>query len=799
MWAWLNRYPKRSTETDIRFLTLLCLGREPNYKSDVQQRIGQNPFAVCKALLTSRSFLRGLLEPLALGKKPAQQLFTQEQQKLLAIGLKRHFRLKTDAGSFPKNHCGIVLLALQSQRFMRAVAAAQPAYSPAWLLEKLPDILPQPNVSFIGKIEQLSATNVQGYALDINNTDTSLTLDFHINDSYVGSTQTTGIRRDVQEIYNGNGLYGFDHSIVLPAHLAAQDNLILNIFDHESNIQLCPPCEFSPISAKNAHYVQKLVAELSLARQAVTADSKPHTHANLLQKLDTIETALPHIEQYATFPLEEYSVYKHFYTQPAPPITERDAPTTTVATTPTTVAASKADIIILCPTGCVLEPGADAWIKAAAEANPEASLFYADFDHLDDTGTYSNPNFKTALDIDMLLQQPSYATAFAIRRSALEELNGLHQNMKSAIWYDLWLRVYACHRSAAFCHIPQTLWHFTDKQSITMDDATVALKTYFSSQNNACAISTHSDTYGGSLTGTFTISWPINPDMPMLAIIIPTRDALDLTKACVDSIRQTLAHPYHTEIIIVDNGSQEAETRKWLRNIDNMDGIRVIVHDGPFNWAEINNRAVDACASEYLLFLNNDTLALDHGWDTILRQHLNRPDVGIVGARMLFEDGTIQYAGYIAHSQNIILKEAYGETPNWGGYLGRTKLTHSTSAVIGAFLGCRRDTYDKTGGFDAENLAVAFNDVDFSFSVTATGVRNIYCPDITFHHLESKSRGYDAQDDKKRQRVNNERSLMQKKWGDSLVMDTWYPKAFKASEPTHLMLAAPRKDCITTD
>jgi len=791
MWAWLNRYPKRSTETDIRFLTLLCLGHEPNHKSDVQQRIGQNPFAVCKAFLTSRSFLRGLLEPLALGKKPAQQLFTQEQQKLLAIGLKRHFRLKTDAGSFPKNHCGIVLLALQSQRFMRAVAAAQPAYSPAWLLEKLPDILPQPNVSFIGRIEQLSATNVQGYALDINNTDTSLTLDFYINDSYVGSTQTTGIRRDVQEIYNGNGLYGFDHSIVLPAHLAAQDNLVLNIFDHESNIQLCPPCEFSPISAKNAHYVQKLVAELSLARQAVTADSKPHTHANLLQKLDTIETALPHIEQYAAFPLEEYSVYKHFYTQPAPPITERDAPTTTVATTPTTVAASKADIIILCPTGCVLEPGADAWIKAAAEANPEASLFYADFDHLDDTGTYSNPNFKTTLDIDMLLQQPSYATAFAIRRSALEELNGLHQNMKSAIWYDFWLRVYACHGSAAFCHIPQTLWHFTDKQSITMDDATVALKTYFSSQNNACAISTHSDTYGGSLTDTFTISWPINPDMPMLAIIIPTRDALDLTKACVDSIRRTLAHPYHTEIIIVDNGSQEAETRKWLRNIDNMDGIRVIVHDGPFNWAEINNRAVDACASEYLLFLNNDTLALDHGWDTILRGYLHRDDIGAIGARLLFEDGSIQHAGVILNNNNLITHEGIMENPTLGGYNNRTKLVHSCSAVTGAFLACSRENFEKVGKFDAERFPITFNDIDFCLKLMVAGKKNIYVPKITFSHLESKSRGYDRQEKEKEKRAQNEHKKMQEKWGETFKNDPWYPQAFLAYGYAFSKLTAP--------
>ncbi|MFC3051711.1 glycosyltransferase family 2 protein [Kordiimonas pumila] len=796
MWAWFKKQPKRITEADIRFLFLLCLGHEPEDTTEITKRLDLSIFGAAKSLIASRAFYRDILMPLSLGRKPLQQSYSTYQQSLIQGGLQQHFSHTVTSGPLLQNHFSALVCAMQAPRFLRVLDAALPHLETAWLKARLQECIQSSNHTLTGRLEQLEGTHLSGYAVDTEMPDRPIMLDIFVNDTYAGSSQTGSLRRDVQEIYGGQGRYGFTHDLHLPQHQQEMDSLVITIYDHESGNPICRPREYAPVSAKNAHYVQSLVLELAETRKQLEITAAPAADA-LFETLTKIEGALPNLQQYAAFPVTEYAGFKALYKTARAPSLPKKAPTIVSVNSPTAAVTATEDLIIIYDSKTELHDDIAAWIQAAALANPEAALFFADHDSIKPCDTHHSPVFKSAFDIDMLLQRPGYACAFAVRRTALTELGGLVQNMKTAIWYDLWLRLYAAKGKNAFHHIPHVLWHYKERPSVSAGSAEAALNAFLKLKAPKAIAVPHSDYYGGNLADTYTVNWPLDDTMPKLAIIIPTKDALPLLRTCIDSIRRTLEYPYQTEIIIMDNGSQEAETKQWLREADNMDGIRVLVHDAPFNWAEINNRAVTETDADYLLFLNNDTVAMDKGWDHTLRAQLNRPEIGLVGARLLFEDGTLQYAGYVLHPTAIVLKEAYNQPPGAGGYGNRSKLCHNTSAIIGAFMGCRRSVYNDAGGFDAAGLAVAFNDVDFSLAVKHKGFVNLYCPHITFQHHESKSRGYDAQSTEKTKRVDIERKVMQEKWSHILVMDDCYSPAFLAQEPTHMFLAVPNKDCIT--
>ncbi|MBV1900200.1 MAG: glycosyltransferase, partial [Kordiimonadaceae bacterium] len=574
--------------------------------------------------------------------------------------------------------------------------------------------------------------------------------------------------------------------------------LFLSIFEHETGTLVCPVIEFPALHIRHTLLVQHLSKKLAVAKRegAVSA------------AVETIEKALPALEQYAAMPPEHYTLYHQFYQADTPPKTKGALPTITVAQAPDYAYNSKADIVVFLMENTQISAQSLQWVQHHAAQNPDASLFYGSY-IMSSQGRPDYPVFNAAFDSDLFLQQPANARAYAVRQHHLEETGGIASGTPED-HLAVWLHLLARHGETAFHPVPEAIWQIdtapngTKKAEGTAPNedgdengAISAVNDHFSAIKNGAVAKEHSDRYGGPVPDALTIEWPIDSDLPKLAIIIPTRDALALVRGCVESLRKTLRHPEATEIIIMDNGSTDPDTKDWLKQADGMDGIRVLLHDAPFNWSEMNNCAVENSDAEYFLFLNNDTISLDTGWDHILRGYLNRDDVGMVGARLFFEDGTLQFAGYITDEKNIALKEAYRENPQRGGYRDRSKLTHRCTALIGAFLACRRDVFEEAGGFDAARFPIAFNDIDFCLTVGKLGYKNLYVPAISFNHLESVSRGYDAQDAAKAKREANERQLMREKWGDTLNSDPWYPPAFLPQEPTHSLLAAPKKATIT--
>ncbi len=284
-----------------------------------------------------------------------------------------------------------------------------------------------------------------------------------------------------------------------------------------------------------------------------------------------------------------------------------------------------------------------------------------------------------------------------------------------------------------------------------------------------------SDTAPSSLPAPQILSAPRSemrrPDR--IQVIIQTRDESQLLDVCVSSLRKRATRPDLLDISIVDNRSVQPATRRLL---DRMRGenVQVSALDAPFNWSHANNLAAAGGEAPLLLFLNNDTEMLSDGWDKALRKALAEPDVGIVGALLLYPDRTIQHAGMIfGMGAGGPVHEGVGRSGADAGPAGRWSTPRSASAVTGAFLAMRRDAFDQIGRFDAVGLSIAFNDVDICLRVRAAGLRVLQTPEISLIHYESKTRGMNVT----RSRIAwdlEELALLRRRWGTALFSDPGY-------------------------
>jgi len=254
-----------------------------------------------------------------------------------------------------------------------------------------------------------------------------------------------------------------------------------------------------------------------------------------------------------------------------------------------------------------------------------------------------------------------------------------------------------------------------------------------------------------------------------IRIIIPTRDEVAMLKRCIQSLPDNAANPALLQITVVDNRSVQPETQAFLTEGSDRGWFEVMTIDEPFNWSRFNNLAAEASSEPLLLFLNNDTDMVTPGWDAMLRALLFRPDVGVVGARLLYPDGAIQHGGVvIGLGAGAPLHEGVGVIGQEGPER-RWVRCREAAAVTGAFLATRRDVFDQVSGFDP-GFTIAYNDIDFCLSVRASGRSIIYAGDIVLHHYESRTRG---RNNTRSQRAwdLSEQSQFVAKWGSDLNGD----------------------------
>jgi len=286
--------------------------------------------------------------------------------------------------------------------------------------------------------------------------------------------------------------------------------------------------------------------------------------------------------------------------------------------------------------------------------------------------------------------------------------------------------------------------------------------------------------------GTVRVTWPLPAQLPLVSIVIPTRDKLDLLRPCLDGVLGKTDYP-NFEVIVLNNESVEQRTVDYLEAISNDPRVGVIQISGTYNFSSFNNFAARQARGEYLCLLNNDTEVLEPVWLTEMMRYAVRDDVGAVGAKLLYDDGTIQHAGVV-----IGIGEAAGHAHRFQpacdpGYFRIAHTAHFVSAVTAACLVVKKEKFDAVGGLD-ERLAVAFNDVDFCLKLEAAGWRNVYVPHAVLIHHESKSRGKDVAP-QNIERYLKELRILQERWQTKTYQDPMHnPNLDRYSETFVLSL-----------
>ncbi|MCJ2069438.1 glycosyltransferase [Methylobacterium sp. J-030] len=268
--------------------------------------------------------------------------------------------------------------------------------------------------------------------------------------------------------------------------------------------------------------------------------------------------------------------------------------------------------------------------------------------------------------------------------------------------------------------------------------------------------------------------WPLPDPAPAVSIVIPSRDRLDLiARVCRGVLHETAYAPI--ELIIVDNGSTDPAVLAHYETLRRDPRVRIRIDPQPFNFAAMVNAGVALASGAVIVLLNNDVAVLEPEWLGAMVRQACRPEVGAVGAKLLYGDGTLQHAGVVVGlggRAGHILRRRPGDTP---GHLGRLRIAHEVSAVTAACLAVAREKYMTVGGFDADSFPVDFNDVDFCLRLGAAGWKTVWTPDATLAHLESVSRGPSV--GAERARFEREAARFSDRWRDVIRHDPYYHPA----------------------
>jgi GT2 family glycosyltransferase len=439
-------------------------------------------------------------------------------------------------------------------------------------------------------------------------------------------------------------------------------------------------------------------------------------------------------------------------------------------------------------------------------------LVYSDEDRIEENEfgrcAHHTPFFKPGFDPDLLLALNYICHLVVLRRDVVTSVGGLRIGFEGAQDHDLLLRSTAYLQPSEILHLPRVLYHWrVTPGSVSRTPATAdtiqrnivaAVEDHLQELKLNAVVEPHSDPFGSSRRFATRVRWCLPRVAPTVSIIVPTRDRIDLLRPCIASVLDSLeAYPGECEIVIADNDSIESETLDYFENLSVMPRARIIRYRGPFNWSAINNAAAREANGEVLIFLNNDTIVLARDWCVELVTNAIREDVGAVGARLLYVDGTIQHSGVVLGVEGVAGHEAVGETPEHGGYFGRSHVLRSAAAVTGACLATRHALFEKLdGGFDEMNLKVAFNDVDYCMRVRKAGYRIVYNPFAVLYHLESKSRGRDWSE-VQQARHRQEAAFFRTRWSANEMTDPYYnlhferfARPFERLKPPPLILGA---------
>ena len=412
----------------------------------------------------------------------------------------------------------------------------------------------------------------------------------------------------------------------------------------------------------------------------------------------------------------------------------------------------------------LLAPDALYEMAARLEKDEGIDVFYTDEDKVTtDLSEHFQPHLKPDFNLDLLRSNNYICHFFVVRREIAERIGGFRPEFNGAQDYDF---IFRCTEEAEkIVHIPRILYHWRVHSASTADNPASKMYAYEAGKR---AIEGNLERSGvrGVVSlrqdyGFYDVHYPVEGE-PLVSILIPNKDQKETLMHCIRSVLETSTWK-NLEILIIENNSEREETFACYRELEKDPRIRILTYPGKtFNYSAINNFGVQQAKGEYLLFLNNDIEVITPDWIEQMLGNCQRPEVGIVGAKLYYPDNTIQHAGIIIGIGGIAGHAFLGLARAKSGYLHKASLQMDYSAVTAACMMMKAEAFRKAGGFE-EKLTVAFNDVDLCLRTVEQGWLVVYDPHVEMYHYESKSRGAEDSEEKLR-RFQQEIEFMRTRW-----------------------------------
>lgn len=446
---------------------------------------------------------------------------------------------------------------------------------------------------------------------------------------------------------------------------------------------------------------------------------------------------------------------------------------------------AKGEFISLLDHDDLLQPNALYETVLKINAHPKVDLIYSDEDKIEDDKYHVEPFFKPDWSPDFL-NSCNYITHFAtLSARIMKEVGGFTLGTQGAQDWDLFLRVTA--RTNEIYHIPKILYTWRKSPTSTAMSADSKPYAYINQKkvlrNSIVDRGLNASVEGHAALGFWRLRYSIE-GMPLVSIVIPTKDNYEYIKRCVDSILEHTTYAYF-EIIIVDTGSTDKKVTEYYEKLLKNDRqVRVVYwNKKPFNFSDACNSGAKEAKGEYLVFLNNDTEIITHEWIQGMLEHAQRPQNGMVGVKLLFPNETVQHAGVVLSERDIAFHPFYGTNPlvDIFTYIYVANI-RNVSAVTAACSMVSKAKFDSVGGFDAK-LRVTYNDVDLCLKLLDAGYNNVYTPAVQLFHYESISIGRVGTGDRDDKELKEASNLMRKRWAKYLKRDVYYNDNFEQHGP----------------
>ncbi len=434
------------------------------------------------------------------------------------------------------------------------------------------------------------------------------------------------------------------------------------------------------------------------------------------------------------------------------------------------VAGGGFDWLMLIDAGTTFTAGGLLCARVELAAAQGLQAVYAD-ELLSDASGDLGAVFRPSFNLDLLLSLPSaMARHWLFGREALEVLGGFDDSYPAALELELITRLIEQYGTAGIGHLDEPLLIAAAPSLEDVADEVRVIERHLQRRGYGHAqVLEH-------LPGRYRLHYG-HVEQPLVSIIVPTRDQLPMLLRCVTSLLEKTRYPNY-ELLIVDNNSETPEALAWLDGVARMDAskVRVLRYPHPFNYSAINNMAAREAQGEYLVLLNNDTAIVQEDWLENLLNHGQRPEVGIVGAKLFYPDGRIQHAGVVLGLRGPSEHPFCGLPGDDAGYMQRLQVDQNYSAVTAACLLIRKSVYDEVGGLDEQAFKVSYNDVDLCLKVREAGYLTVWTPHARVIHEGSVSqKAIDpGVQEAKLKRFTAEQDAMYAKWLPLIARDPAY-------------------------